>query len=105
MINRIAEHYEFRRTEGTPIITTLGVISGEILTDLEQHGSSTVRRLIRELSWPMPLVVMAIGALVREGLISASQHDLEIVIELRREWQVPGIASGQARPESWGGAR
>ena len=104
MINRIAVHYEFR-TEGTPIITNLGIISGEILTDLEQHGSSTMRRLIRELSWPMPLVVMAIGALVREGLIRASQHDLEVVIELRREWRAPVEFKTQAAPEAWGGVR
>ncbi len=104
MINRIAVHYEFR-TEGTPVITTVGIISGEILTDLEQHGSSTLRRLIRELSWPMPLVVMAVGALVREGLIRASQHDLEMVIELRREWRVPVEFKTQAAPEAWGGVR
>lgn len=103
MINRIAPHYLFR-TEGTSIITTLGIISGEILTDLEQHGSSTVRRLIRELSWPAPMMMMAIGALTREGLIRASQHDLEIVIELRREWQLPVDTNVQAAPEAWGGA-
>lgn len=101
MINRIAQYEQ--RAEGAPLMTTLGIISGEILTDLEQHGSSTIRRLMRELSWTAPLVTMAVGALIREGLIRASQHDLEIVIELRREWKIPINSNIQAAREAWGG--
>lgn len=84
-------------------MTTLGIISGEVLTVLEQHGSCTVRHLIRELLWSAPLVMMAVGALIREGLVRASQHDLEIVVELRREWQIPVSPGTQAAPEAWGG--
>ncbi|MBI4341061.1 MAG: hypothetical protein HY598_02120 [Candidatus Omnitrophica bacterium] len=92
MINRIAG---YGTDAGAPLMTTLGIVSGEILTDLEQHGPATLRYLIRELNWPVPVVMMAVGALIREGLIQARQHELEILIELRREWAP--LQAGEAR--------
>ena len=100
MINRV-EAYESQA--GVPLMTTLGIVSGEILTDLEQHGPTSMRRLIRELAWPAPVVMMAVGALIREGLIQAAQHELEVVIEPRREWTIPALANDRVVPEAWGG--
>ncbi len=93
MVNRVRVYEE--QQPGGALITTLGIISGEILTDLEQHGVTTMRRLIRELEWPAPMVMMAIGALVREGLIRVLQHDLEVLVQLRREWTIPAVAMGR----------
>ena len=97
MINRIKQ-YELR-AEGVSIMTTLGIIGGEILTDLEQHGPSTVRRLIRELSWSAPLVTMAIGSLIRGGLVRATQQELEIVVEPQREFTP--VQAEEVVPEVW----
>ncbi|MBI4342908.1 MAG: hypothetical protein HY599_06040 [Candidatus Omnitrophica bacterium] len=68
------------------LMTSLGLVSGEILTELEAHGATPMRRLIRELEWPAPMVLMAVGALVREGLVRATQHDLEVILEPERTW-------------------
>ena len=68
------------------LMTPLGVIEGEILTYLEQRGATALRRLIRELEWPAPLVMMAVGALVRDRLVRAARHDLEIIVEPDRSW-------------------
>ena len=70
------------------LMTTLGLISGEVLTYLEAHGATTLHRLIRELEWPARMTMMAVGALVRQGMIRAIQHDLEVILEptsIRRE--------------------
>ena len=64
------------------LITQLGLAEGEVLTCLEEYGSTTLRRLNRELDWPASIVMMAVGALVRARLVLAIQHDLEIVIQL-----------------------
>ena len=64
------------------LITQLGLAEGDVLTCLEEHGSTTLRRLIRDLDWPASIVMMAVGALVRARLVLAIQHDLEIVIQL-----------------------
>ncbi len=64
-----------------PLMTTLGIVEGDILTYLERFGTTTMRQLIRELEWPAPMVMMAVGALIREGLIRALRHELEVVVE------------------------
>jgi hypothetical protein len=83
------------------LITRLGVIEGEILTYLETHGATSVRRLMRELEWPAPMVMMAVGGLVREGLARAIQHELEVIIEACIPPQEAGVLDGA--PEVWGG--
>ncbi|MBI3088431.1 MAG: hypothetical protein HYY91_06105 [Candidatus Omnitrophica bacterium] len=69
--------------EGRSLMTELGVVGGEALTYLEARGATTLRQLIRELEWPAPMVMMAVGALVREGLVRAIRHELEVVVEVR----------------------
>ena len=63
------------------LITPLGLVEGDVLLYLEAYGSTTLRQLIRELEWPTSLVTMAVGALVREGLIRAVQHELEVFVQ------------------------
>ena len=66
------------------LMTPLGVVEGEVLTYLDRHGRSTLRRLNQELEWPAYLVMMAVGALIRAGLVRGIQHDLEVVVKLRK---------------------
>lgn len=68
-------------TERQSLITRLGVIEGEVLTHLERYGATPLRRLTRELEWPSPMILMAVGALAREGLARAMQHELEVLVE------------------------
>lgn len=75
--------------KGDPLVTQLGIIEGEVLTYLEQGGRTTLRQLIRDLEWPAPMITMAIGAAIRQGLVRATRHDLEVVLEPERAWRVP----------------
>lgn len=63
------------------VVTLVGLVEGEVLTYLEEHGAATLRGLIRALDWPAPFVTMGVGALIRHGLVKGVQHDLEIVLE------------------------
>ena len=68
---------------------------GEVLIYLEWHGATPVRRLTRELEWSAQLITMAMGALIRAGLVRAVQHELELIIAARPE-EPPA-------PAAWGG--
>lgn len=72
-----------RETPRASLMTPLGIVEGEALLHLEEHGATALRQLIRELEWPAPLVTMAVGALIRHGLVKASQHELEVLLEPR----------------------
>ena len=74
---------------GSTLMTVLGLVEGDALTYLEEQGSTTLRRLIRELDWPATLVTMAVGALIRQGLARGVRHELEIIIEPRRKRRLP----------------
>ncbi len=102
--NRVAVYQEDQTLHSrVAVITMLGLASGEILTYLERHGTTAVRRLIRDLSWPAPVVLMAVGALIRDGLVRATQHDLEVILEPERTWTIPLPALTSPAPEVWGG--
>jgi hypothetical protein len=85
------------------LMTPLGWAEGEVLTYLERHGATPVRRIIRELEWPAPMIMMAVGALVREGLVQATRHDLEVIVEPNRAWTPRVDAAVEPVPEVWGG--
>ena len=91
------------RPEQTSLITSLGLIEGEALTYVEEHGATTLRRLIQALEWPARLVMMAVGALIRNGLVRAIPHELEVIIEpvLRPTTDLRG--GNERVPEAWRG--
>ena len=89
--------------EVVSLMTPLGLVGGEALAYLEEHGATTVRRLIRELEWPSHMVMMAVGALIREGLVQAIQHDLEVSVELVPAEVVPSQPETERVPEAWSG--
>jgi hypothetical protein len=68
-------------SEATPLASLLGFIECDILTYLETNGSTSVSCLIRELEWPVPMVLMGLGSLVRFGLIRMCAHDSEVIVE------------------------
>lgn len=68
------------------LTTTLGLIEGEILTYLENFGNTTVTELTRNLEWAHPLLLMALGVLVRNRLVTIDKHELELMVKpLRQE--------------------
>ena len=69
---------------GTPLIPSLGLVEGEVLSYLEEHGEATLHGLTRVLDWSTAPIAMAVGAVIREGLVRGIRHDLEVVLEPRR---------------------
>ena len=61
-------------------LAAFGQIEMDILTYLEMHGTTTLRQLLAALSWPAPLVTMAVGALIRQSQILGMQRHPEIVL-------------------------
>lgn len=66
------------------LMTPLGVVEGEVLEYLDRHRTATLRRLNRDLSAPSQMVMMAVGALIRAGLVRGTQHELEVVVQPRK---------------------
>jgi hypothetical protein len=87
--------------QDSSLVTQLGIIEGEVLTCLERHGRTTLRQIIRDLEWPAPIVTMAVGAAIRQGLVRAVRRDLEVVLEPERGWRAPMRLPRE--PEVWGG--
>jgi len=74
-------------TERVPhpsLMTPLGVVEGEVLTFLDRQRGATLRQLNHTLQWPAYMVMMAVGALIRAGLVRGIQHDLEVMLTLRK---------------------
>lgn len=69
------------RTTGPSIVTLVGLVEGDVLTYLDTHRATPLRRLARELEWPSAMVFMGVGALIRQGLARGVQHDLEVIVE------------------------
>ncbi len=55
--------------------------AGELLKEVEWSGATTLRQLIRKLDWPVHLVVMAVGVLVRQGSMRITERELEVIVE------------------------
>ena len=65
---------------GAVLNTTISIVEGEILTYLEKHGFSRLKKVIRDLEWPMAEVMMAVGALIREGLIEVRRDRFGVLL-------------------------
>ena len=72
--------HRFGGPGGMSVLTELELAEGDVLMYLERFGTTALRRLVRELDWPAGLVMMAIGALIREGLVRATRHELEVLL-------------------------
>ncbi|PIQ83442.1 MAG: hypothetical protein COV75_07345 [Candidatus Omnitrophica bacterium CG11_big_fil_rev_8_21_14_0_20_63_9] len=79
------------RRDGS-LMTPLGLAAGEVLIEIEWSGAATLRQLIRKLDRPVYLVMMAVGVLIRQGLVRATQRELEVLVEPILEWvRVPRV--------------
>ncbi len=78
---RASRSADARPAGQSSLMTPLGVVAGEILVYLEEHGATPLKRVVRELEGPAALVTMAVGFLIREGLVRGLQHGFEVVLE------------------------
>jgi DNA-binding MarR family transcriptional regulator len=81
--------------KNTNLIITIGIIEGEILTYLENSGKATMAELTRDLEWPSSFLWMALGALVKGGLVLTEKHELDMVI-------YPAKKQETETPHAWG---
>jgi hypothetical protein len=71
--------------EPPALITKLSLIEGEILTRLESEGRMNAHRIVREMPWRSESMLMAIGSLIRQGLVRGIQTGPELELELVRD--------------------
>lgn len=65
---------------GASLLTQLGLAEGDVLTYVETSGAKSLRRVIRDSPWSSSMVLMAVGALIRERLIQGVQHELDVIV-------------------------
>jgi len=82
-------------------MTPLGIVEGEVLLSLEHHGETTLRRLIQESQWPARIVMMGVGALIREGLVHGVHRDPNTVIVAKAEGSDDHLRVGLALLPAW----
>jgi hypothetical protein len=69
-------------TAGSSIFSPIGIVEGEVLSYLEEHGASSLKELDLALGIPILMVTMGTGALIRAGLVRGVQSAEGIVLEL-----------------------
>lgn len=67
-------------SRGVPLVTALALVEGDILTYVDEHRTTTLRQLSRALAWPSRLIMMGLGALIRDGLVRGLQRELDVVV-------------------------
>ena len=65
----------------THLITRLALIEGSILERLESEKIIAIRELMEEFEWEPCAIAMAIGSLVRQGIIQSREQGQDIFIE------------------------
>lgn len=65
----------------THLMTRLALIEGSILERLEKEKYMAIRELMEELEWEPCAVTMAVGSLVRQGMIQCAEYDKDVFLE------------------------
>ncbi len=73
--------------DGLPLMTTLGLVGGDALTYLEDRGAMRLEELSQRLDWPQWMTLMGVGALVRQGLVRATQRGSDVMLRTRETAQ------------------
>ncbi len=66
----------------THLMTRLAMIEGTILERLEQRKVMALRKLMEELEWEPCAITMAVGSLVRQGMIRCGENGQEVFLEI-----------------------
>jgi len=65
----------------THLMTRLALVEGSILERLESEKIMGLRELMEELEWEPCVLTMAIGSLVRQGVIQCAEYGEDVFIE------------------------
>ena len=65
----------------TYLTTRLGLVEGEILERLENEKIIILRELMEQLGWESCAVSMAVGSLVRQGMIQCREYGRNVFLE------------------------
>lgn len=66
----------------THLVTRLGLIEGDILELLECDRIINLRELMDLIKWESCAIAMAVGSLIRQGMVRGIEHGPEIFLEL-----------------------
>jgi len=69
------------KSEGVSLKAVLGIVEGEILLYLEEHGFGRLRKIVRDLDWPMDEIIIAVGALIHEGLVEVRRDRFGVLLQ------------------------
>ncbi len=65
---------------GASLLTAVSLIEGEILNYLDEHGFARLKKIVRDLDWPMAEVMMGVGALIRDGLVEVRRDRFGLML-------------------------
>jgi len=83
-ISAISEGQNWRelgiQQEGALLFTSISIAEGEILNFMEGKDEVTLTDLVDQLNLPMPIIMMGMGVLIREGLVAAKRHNQYVLL-------------------------
>lgn len=65
----------------THLMTRLALIEGSIIEKLEDEKAMTLRELMKDVEWEPCAVSMAIGSLIRQGMVRCREYDKHVLLE------------------------
>ncbi len=65
----------------THLMTRLAQIEGSILERLENEKVMAIRELMEDLEWEPCAVTMAVGSLMRQGMIQCAEYSKDVFLE------------------------
>jgi hypothetical protein len=63
-------------------MTRLAMVEGYILERFEDRKIIALRELMENLEWEPCAVSMAVGSLMRQGMIQCSEYEYDVFLEL-----------------------
>jgi len=68
--------------EGALLFTSISIAEGEILNFMDGKEHVTLTDLVNQLDLPMPIIMMGMGVLIREGLVAAKRHNKYVLLTM-----------------------
>jgi len=66
--------------EGASLFTSISLIEGEILNFMDGKGEAMLTDIVNQLGFPEPIILMGIGGLIREGLVTAKRKNRFVLL-------------------------
>ena len=69
----------------THLMTRIALVEGNVLERLENEKIIILRELIKDLDWEPCAISMAVGSLMRQGMIECTEYNQDVFIELGKQ--------------------